>query len=194
MIGNDIVDLETAATESNWRRNGFREKLFTNAEQRVIRLAETPEQVLWRFWTMKESAYKIFTRQNGGRFFAPKLFACTLVNDTAGQVEFKNNRYFCTSFFTPYFVHSFATTEKKLLRNSYTDCFELPDPAPGKQEVFFNRRIIGAFSIRKGIAETDLQMVRTADNIPSLSNKKELTLFPVSISHHGRFGAFTFSK
>lgn len=192
MIGNDIVDLETAASESDWRRKGFMQKLFTDTEQRFVRLAEYPEQVIWRLWTMKESAYKIYTRQYGGRFFSPGSFACNLLNETAGQVQFRNNRYFCTSLICRDFVYSFATSEKKHHKNIYTDYFELPKRVQGKQEEPFNRRIIRAFSTGMGIAETDLQVVRNAGNIPSLRNKKEATLFPVSITHHGRFGAFTF--
>ena len=35
-IGNDIVDLNLAKTESNWQRKGFLEKQFTQKEQEEI--------------------------------------------------------------------------------------------------------------------------------------------------------------
>jgi hypothetical protein len=33
MIGNDVVDLALAQKESNWKRKGFLNKLFTSVEQ-----------------------------------------------------------------------------------------------------------------------------------------------------------------
>ena len=36
MIGNDIIDLSLAETESNWQRKGFLEKQFTAKEQAII--------------------------------------------------------------------------------------------------------------------------------------------------------------
>ena len=33
MIGNDIVDLNLAKTQSNWQRKGFLERQFTKKEQ-----------------------------------------------------------------------------------------------------------------------------------------------------------------
>ena len=32
MIGNDVVDLQLAKTQSNWQRKGFLEKQFTEFE------------------------------------------------------------------------------------------------------------------------------------------------------------------
>ena len=36
MIGNDIVDLALAQKESNWKRKGFLNKIFTEKEQLLI--------------------------------------------------------------------------------------------------------------------------------------------------------------
>ena len=45
MIGNDVVDLKLAATESNWKRKGYLDKLFSVAEQEYIFNAEN--QLKW---------------------------------------------------------------------------------------------------------------------------------------------------
>ena len=39
MIGNDIVDLALAQKESNWKRKGFLDKIFTLQEQLFINLS-----------------------------------------------------------------------------------------------------------------------------------------------------------
>ena len=36
MVGNDLVDLQIAKSQSNWRRKGFLEKQFTIKEQQLI--------------------------------------------------------------------------------------------------------------------------------------------------------------
>ena len=59
MIGNDIVDLALAKKESNWKRNRFLDKIFTQKEQLLIANAINPEIMIWNLWTRKEAAYKI---------------------------------------------------------------------------------------------------------------------------------------
>ena len=47
MIGNDIVDLALAQKESNWKRKGFLDKIFTLQEQLFINLSENQEIEVW---------------------------------------------------------------------------------------------------------------------------------------------------
>ena len=63
MIGNDIVDLELAAVQSNWRRKGFLEKVFTASEREIISSGEDPDLTVWLLWSMKEAAYKAHQRR-----------------------------------------------------------------------------------------------------------------------------------
>jgi hypothetical protein len=45
VIGNDIVDL--AWKESNWKRPGYLNKIFTTKEQLLISSAENPNTMVW---------------------------------------------------------------------------------------------------------------------------------------------------
>jgi phosphopantetheinyl transferase (holo-ACP synthase) len=72
LIGNDIIDLSVAKIESNWHRKGFLEKQFTSNEQQLILASTNSFDLVWRFWSMKEAAYKVYSQQNEVRFFAPK--------------------------------------------------------------------------------------------------------------------------
>ena len=85
MIGNDVIDLSLAKTESNWQRKGFLKKLFSNDEQQLILEASNSFEMVWRLWSMKEAAYKIFTQQHNMRFFAPKKFECKLTARLQGS-------------------------------------------------------------------------------------------------------------
>ena len=46
MIGNDIVDLVQARLQSNWKRKGFVEKIFTQKEQELIFSSQNPENMV----------------------------------------------------------------------------------------------------------------------------------------------------
>jgi len=65
MLGNDIVDLDLAKTQSNWRRKNYLDKIFTTEEQLLISSAKRPDEMVWLLWSMKESAYKIYNRKSG---------------------------------------------------------------------------------------------------------------------------------
>ncbi len=46
MIGNDIVDLVQARFQSNWKRKGFVQKIFTQKEQELIFSSKNPENMV----------------------------------------------------------------------------------------------------------------------------------------------------
>lgn len=78
MTGNDLVDLKQASIESNWKRKGYLEKVFTSAEQHLILYAAKPDVLVWLLWSMKEAAYKIHNRRSGVREYAPLKLNCRL--------------------------------------------------------------------------------------------------------------------
>jgi len=59
MIGNDIIDIAEAKEKSNWQRKGFFKKIFTKEEQSFILNSNNSELMVWLFWSMKESSYKV---------------------------------------------------------------------------------------------------------------------------------------
>ena len=87
MIGNDVIDLQLAAVQSDWQRPRFREKVFTEGENRLIDSAEDPFKTVWRLWSMKESAYKAYMRLHPKRFFNPKKLECSLAENGTGLVQ-----------------------------------------------------------------------------------------------------------
>ena len=62
-LGNDIIDLNLAKTQSNWERKGFLEKQFTEQEQEIILNSTNSFLQVWLFWSMKEAAYKCYTQE-----------------------------------------------------------------------------------------------------------------------------------
>ena len=92
MIGNDVVDLNLAKTESNWQRKGFLEKQFTEFEINEILSSANPFLKVWLFWSMKEAAYKCYVQEHQKRFFAPKKFSCKMISDREGVVEIDSKK------------------------------------------------------------------------------------------------------
>lgn len=116
MIGNDIIDLRAARRESNWQRKGYLDKIYTPREQQMIGDAPCPERMVWLLWSMKESAYKIYNRETGLRFYAPLKLQCTYLevrnNEASGIVEIGNNEYDTTSSIHPDHIHTIALRRK----------------------------------------------------------------------------------
>ena len=112
MIGNDIVDLALAKVESNWKRKGYLDKIFTVQEQYLIFNSENPEIMVWNLWSRKEAAYKIFNRQTGIRAFNPIQFENFGVENNIGTVHAFNLVYFTKTEITTNYIHSVCVTNK----------------------------------------------------------------------------------
>lgn len=188
MSGNDIVDLTAAAGESNWKRKGFLTKLFTWREQYYINNAVAPEAMLWRLWTMKESAYKIQNRNYGGRFFAPQKFKCSIINESDGIVHFNNNRFQTITQSTTNYIYSIAGQDKTDWHPTINSCILIEVPDKNNQQLFIYNRII--YSYHQLSNKTGLSVIKE-NGIPFLYCNTDKSRTPVSITHHGRYAAFT---
>lgn len=49
MIGNDLIDIQLAKSQSNWQRKGFLEKQFADTEIVEILSSENPFLQVWLF-------------------------------------------------------------------------------------------------------------------------------------------------
>jgi phosphopantetheinyl transferase (holo-ACP synthase) len=159
MIGNDIVDLAIARKESNWKRKGFLDKIFTKNEQLLILNAKNPEIIVWNLWSRKEAAYKIYNRQTQIRGYFPLELECfdlEIIDGVIfGKALIKNFIYFTKTEITTQFIHSIAV-------ENILD-FD-------KIKILENRK-----NFKKN------------NGIPSYLEIENLVVKPVSISHHGRF-------
>jgi phosphopantetheinyl transferase (holo-ACP synthase) len=189
MTGNDIVDIATAAAETNWRRKDFLQKIFTEKEQLYIKSASIPDQTVWRLWTMKESAYKIYIRQYGGRFFAPQKLSCTLLSETTGQVIINTILYQTLTSSTNEYIYSIAVPQGNK-EDFLNHCFDIPAFYPNHQELIYNK-MIARYAGIKFQNKNNFTILKEKNNIPYLYCRKEKMKIPVSITHHGNFAAFT---
>lgn len=111
MIGNDIIDLALARTQSNWKRKNFLDKLFTQEEQVLVANANNPEVMVWNLWSRKEAAYKIYNRETGIRGYFPKQLVCFYESEISGTVCYNERVYYTKSTVTKDFIYTIATIE-----------------------------------------------------------------------------------
>ncbi|UQD56989.1 4'-phosphopantetheinyl transferase superfamily protein [Flavobacterium sp. K5-23] len=111
MIGNDIVDLALARKESNWKRKGFLDKIFTIKEQFLINSAENPEIMVWNLWSRKEAAYKIYNRQTGIRAYIPIQLECVYGDENSGSVLCDGNEYYTQTKISNDCIYTVAVTD-----------------------------------------------------------------------------------
>ncbi len=188
MIGNDIVDLKQAASESNWQRKGFVTKIFTQTEQEYIRLAKNKLATLWRLWSMKESAYKINVQQTGKRFFNPKKLQCTFFNDTKGKVVTNTHHYYTVSDVNTAYIYTEASIKHN--ENTKSTCFKIKNNTYQTQHISCYNRLKSEVSKALKLEQNHITIEKNSFGVPKLFyNKIPLNLF-LSITHHGSYGAY----
>lgn len=171
MIGNDIIDRAASCRESNWQRKGWLQKLFSAYEQELISGAADPELMVWILWSMKESAYKIWNREQGRSSFAPTRLECRISGAVAdkqvgGQVYFAQQVYYTGSTFNDHFIHTVAMRENNLAAAAV---------------------YIGGITERPGLPGYDYG--KDTMGFPVLAEKATGRIRMASASDHGRFRA-----
>jgi hypothetical protein len=181
MIGNDIVDLELAETQSNWQRKGFLEKQFTAGEQQIILNSENPFLQVWLFWSMKEAAYKCYVQEFQKRFFAPKKFSCKILSKSEGIVETYNSLYYVKYLISTHYIHSCAVKNKNT--KMVSDSFFIEKNT--SQTKITNQEMLSYFS-------DDVVVQKNEFGVPFLYQQEKKLPIAVSTSHHGNYGGFAF--
>jgi len=177
MIGNDIVDLRIASIQSNWRRKGWLQKIFTTSERVLIRDAKNPEQMVWKLWSMKEAAYKANQRKFSlSRTYNPWDYVCT---DTA--VYIGNQQYNTITKHTKGYVYSIAyTTDTNFISKIYTH-----------SSVSYKKTLLEYVANIMGVKNTVVSLGKNSAGIPIINIQNVATDIPFSLSSHGAFSAFT---
>lgn len=178
MIGNDVVDLQLAKTQSNWQRKGFLEKQFTINEQEFIAQSENAFIQVWMFWSMKEAAYKCYTQKHPNRFFAPKKFECKMISSSEGNVSIHQEKYNVKIEISDSYVYSVAFDKNEEKVKS-----ELFLVSKNYQSKEVNNHLLHYFP-DKTLLKKD------AFGIPFLVHQQKKLPFYISTSHHGNFGAY----
>jgi phosphopantetheine--protein transferase-like protein len=175
VIGNDIVDLKKAKTDSNIFRPRYMEKVLSQNEQNLVLSSPKPEQDFWRLWTMKESAYKAFQRKfNSKPVFNPFAFHCELMDSENGLVHFGGD---------------YVKTTTTFYRENYTYCSVSCSASSSSFIANSKEQLIRNLRMEFG-ESSQPQLLKLKNNLPFI--KIASKTIPVSITHHGIYFAIQF--
>lgn len=179
MIGNDVVDLQVAQKESNWKRKGYLDKIYTIAEQDIIYSASNPDLMVWILWSMKEAAYKANNRISGIREYAPTKIRCELVyredNFYYGKAIYNKTEYQIKIFIFQEYIHTIALC--KTMDFSTIKVFIVEDYPLD----------YSAYLKEIEILKPDECIIKNKFGIPNIFDEITNEIKPISISHHGSF-------
>jgi len=190
MIGTDIIDIAETKKMSNWKRPRFLETLFTLNEQELIQNSENKFTLVWRLWSMKEAAYKLYTQIYPSRFYNPKHFQCK-INDMCSKVTYKDFECFVNSKITPQYIIS----EARLVHTEMiSKCIKLPYNSYKIQSQNTKEALLVFVSEEFKVLKSKLKIVKSEFGIPSIYHNYKKLNVGISISHHGHYGSFAISS
>ena len=189
MLGNDIIDINETKRITNWQRRGFLDKIFSPYEKNEILESLNPFHLVWRFWSMKESAYKVSIQSGHERSFNPSSIHCSIISSEKGLIsiggltltsETKTNQDYILSVASPTNYPIITTKILKLHSRNFK----------AQQEVLY-QQILAYVALELEFAKDELRIQKTNLNIPYISYKSKKIVSNLSISHHGKYGVFS---
>lgn len=188
MIGNDVIDIAETKKTTNWERPGFLDKIFTRYEQCLIRSSEDPFTMVWQLWSMKESAYKAYVQKGSKRFFNPTKLECDLAQSGKGRVTVNGVSINTTTWFDSEYL--FTNTVLKNIKTK-SAIFHLKINQKTGLSDYMHNEVLCAIAARYSFNKQALRLQKTANGVPLVFHRKERIDVSFSITHHGKFGAYS---
>ena len=106
MIGNDIVDIKASEFSSMQRFMRYAAKVCTDHELLQLGRFEGRQQTLWRFWSIKEAAYKAGLRLAVCNSFSPYKIKVELLDEFSAEVHIDTTKFIARSILNCDYVYS----------------------------------------------------------------------------------------
>ena len=190
MIGNDIIDLNYAKTNSRWQEQRFLDKVFSEEEQTFIMANDNRFQNIWYLWSMKESAYKIYARHSNKSSFNPKFFRCKINSDTTGVVSFAGYKLNTFTYYNEDVLYTTATFQNDL---RFSDYCLLKGKSHFEKSNQLKEKAILTFATIKSISKAAVTIQKKSSGVPYFVIDNQEQSNALTLSHHGRFGGFAIS-
>ena len=192
MLGNDIIDIKEAKRTSNWQRKGFLDKVFSSHEQKEIQESLDPFYLVWRLWSMKESAYKVSIQFGLERSFNPSSIQCTIISSEVGLISIGGLSLYSETKVSEDYILSLVNSINK--QQTITKVLKIPTQNLQVQQEVLCQQILAQVSTDYNYDKDDLRIQKTNLNVPYISHKNKKIASHISISHHGKFGVFSLNS
>jgi phosphopantetheinyl transferase (holo-ACP synthase) len=190
MIGNDIVDLDIVLKENKATNLRYLNKICTENEIKTIQSSIDPNITLWRIWTIKEAAYKIINKSNGIRAYFPKKIETVFLSETEAEV---NSPWGKISVVTipsnDHYIHSIASISDNPFFAGVEKVYPESNPSESVR-MFCLQDLVNKMNLESSVS---LQ-IKTENNIPFVYLNEDKLPVNLSLSHHGRFVAWSFCE
>jgi phosphopantetheinyl transferase (holo-ACP synthase) len=191
VVGNDIIDIKETQRSTNWERRGFIQKIFSIKEQNLIRASADPFTTVWRLWSMKESAYKVYIQAGGERFFGPTRIECSFNSSENGWVKIDNISLETETVINANYIFSSARVGTLEID---TCILQLSGVNGKEQSDFMQQQVLNDFAKSNSMPWVDLLLQKTRAGVPLLFYKDKPLNISLSITHHGGYGAYSMVK
>ena len=188
MVGNDIIDIGETKRSTDWERPGFLQKIFTQKEQEIICASADPYITVWQLWSMKESAYKIVIQTGAERSFNPSRFECDLESLENGHVKMEDRTFKTTTKIDSNYIFTTASFGNSEIENRV---FQIIEKGSEYQSAFMQEKVFKAFAKHNALKRSELKIQKTKIGIPKLFYKNKVLNRSFSITHHGKYGAYS---
>ncbi len=196
-MGNDIVDLQDARIASNWQRPRYLEKIFTPQERAWIQQANQPDMRVWMLWSAKESAYKLSRQLGAERAYAPKSLRIrdwTQESATNYRLQLLTEQAELTVHTTlgHTFVHSVALLDEN--PNWQAEILNLSGTHEEKRKQLREQVCQRVAEADSRVGGETYRIVKNESEIPQLWLGETQLDIVLSLSHHGRYGAYCWGR
>lgn len=211
-IGNDIINLQLINPERT-KQEKFYSKIICKSELRLFQNNNfntlSFENFVWLAWSVKESVYKFYKRNNHHTLFSPTKIIIQQIDLPIKQkplnfykqhegISFcEEECYCCQVSFKEiiFYTRSFVYDEMIFTVANNTNCFDniywgiktIDDDAYTSQS-----KSVRAFSLKKlssFFKNINLSIGKSEAGYPVLMQQKNL---PISFTHHGNFIGYAF--
>lgn len=186
LLGNDIIDLRGVSKRARTLDDRYLHKIFTQPEILRIRKAPKPVTCLAAHWAIKEAAYKVWLKERGKRYFAPKHFE--VHSFTKGWVSVPGGMYSFRLQTGSHWIHALCGKE---ITPSFAAVQILPlAGSKAEQSDSLRTAALTYVATHFSVPLESLELSRSPLNIPKIRSKAFKTSFDLTLSHDGGFGAF----
>jgi len=185
VIGNDIIDLKINLKEDKASKLRYLKKICTDTEIEAICASNNPNLLLWRIWSMKESAYKIVAKKTGVRLFMPKRLETFIENEYLGKVFSEWGIFYTCSLVDEEGgkIVTDASEDRNVVTYSAVESIDSEMYASVEVRKLLQNTICNKLtSLEPAMLELKMQ-----EGIPQVFVGREKMPICVSLSHHGRW-------
>ncbi len=195
MIGNDVVDLTKVKGVDERRSQKRIEKTLTPSEVDQLPAFRDTNLIYWIFWSLKESAYKLFYKHRGQRKFIPKKFSSVLHASDPGmftaRISSPVGQLFGKVRFSGEYLHAIVASTLQELDNVQAGVFPVSASCYDVQSREVRQALLTAISTLSQYPVQQLGICQDAF-IPKVFFKNKALPIDVSMSHHHYWGAWAF--